>query len=80
MADSPYKEGDYINLDTGERGFVRHIGIRSTRILTRDAVEITIPNSVIATSKIINESGYPKVLPKQASLLWSKASLYFITK
>ena len=57
MADSPYKEGDYINLDTGERGFVRHIGIRSTRILTRDAVEITIPNSVIATSKIINESG-----------------------
>lgn len=30
--------------------------------------------------KIINESGYPKVLPKQASLLWSKASLYFITK
>ena len=57
MADSPYKEGDYINLDTGERGFVRHIGIRSTRILTRDAVEITIPNSVIATSKIVNESG-----------------------
>jgi len=57
MADSPYKEGDYINLDSGERGFVRHIGVRSTRILTRDAVEITIPNSLIATSKIINESG-----------------------
>ena len=57
MADSPYKEGDYINLDSGERGFVRHIGIRSTRILTRDAVEIIIPNSVIATSKIVNESG-----------------------
>lgn len=57
MADSPYKEGDYINLDSGERGFVRNIGIRSTRILTRDAVEITIPNSLIATSKIINESG-----------------------
>ena len=59
MADSPYKEGDYINLDTGERGYVRQIGTRSTRILTRDDVEITIPNSVIATSKIINESGGP---------------------
>ena len=59
MADSPYKEGDYINLDTGERGYVRHIGTRSTRILTRDDIEITIPNSVIATSKIINESGGP---------------------
>jgi len=59
MADSPYKEGDYINLDTGERGYVRHIGTRSTRILTRDDIEITIPNSVIATTKIINESGGP---------------------
>ena len=59
MADSPYKEGDYINLDTGERGYVNDIGIRSTRIQTRDDVEITIPNSVIANSKIINESGGP---------------------
>ena len=59
MADSPYKEGDYINLDAGERGRVRHIGIRSTRIITRDDIEITIPNSVIANSKIINESGGP---------------------
>ena len=59
MADSPYKEGDYINLDTGERGYVRDIGIRSTRIQTRDDIEIIIPNSVIANSKIINESGGP---------------------
>jgi len=59
MADSPYKEGDYINLDTGERGYVTNIGIRSTRIQTRDDIEITIPNSVIATSKIVNESGGP---------------------
>ena len=57
MADSPYKEGDYINLDTGERGCVREIGVRSTRIQTRDDIEITIPNAVIANSKIINESG-----------------------
>ena len=59
MADSPYKEGDYINLDTGERGYVTTIGLRSTRIMTRDDIEITIPNSVIATTKIVNESGGP---------------------
>ena len=59
MADSPYKEGDYINLDTGERGYVNDIGIRSTRIQTRDDIEITITNSVISNSKIINESGGP---------------------
>ena len=59
MMDSPYKEGDYINLDTGERGYVKSVGIRSTRIMTRDDIEITIPNSVIANAKIVNESGGP---------------------
>ena len=58
MMDSPYKEGDYINLDTGERGYVKSVGI-STRIMTRDDIEITIPNSVIANAKIVNESGGP---------------------
>tara|TARA_B100001029_G_C15062259_1_gene459579 strand:- start:391 stop:1473 length:1083 start_codon:yes stop_codon:yes gene_type:complete len=59
MADAPYKEEDYINLDSGERGYVRSIGLRSTRIMTRDDIEITVPNSIIANSKIINESGGP---------------------
>ena len=57
MADTPYKLGDYINLDGGERGYVKTIGLRSTRIMTRDDIEITLPNSLIANSKIINESG-----------------------
>ena len=57
VADAPYKIGDYINLDTGERGKVNAIGLRSTRLLTRDDVEVTIPNGVIASAKIVNESG-----------------------
>jgi small-conductance mechanosensitive channel len=59
VADAPYKTGDFIILDTGERGLVTHIGLRSTRLLTRDDVEITIPNGVIGNSKIINEAGGP---------------------
>lgn len=59
VADAPYQIGDYIVLDTGERGEVTHLGIRSTRLLTRDDVEITIPNAIIANAKIINESGGP---------------------
>ena len=59
LADSPFKEGDYILLDTGERGYVKNMGLRSTRIMTRDDIEITLPNSVIASSKIVNESGGP---------------------
>ncbi len=59
IADGPYKSGDFIVLETGERGMVTHIGLRSTRILTRDDVEITIPNGIIGNSKIINEAGGP---------------------
>ncbi len=57
LADAPYKMGDYITLDTGDRGEITHIGIRSTRMLTRDDIEITIPNAIIANSRILNESG-----------------------
>jgi MscS family membrane protein len=57
MADAPYKLGDFIVLDSGERGDVTNIGIRSTRILTRDDVEITIPNSIMGNTKITNEAG-----------------------
>jgi MscS family membrane protein len=59
MADAPYKIGDFVVLDSGERGEITHIGIRSTRLLTRDDIEVTIPNSVMGNTKIINESGGP---------------------
>lgn len=59
LADSPYKLGDFIILDSGERGAVTQIGIRSTRMLTRDDVEITVPNSIMGNVKILNETGGP---------------------
>lgn len=57
IADAPYKLGDFVTLDSGERGVVTHVGIRSTRLQTRDDIEITMPNAVIANAKILNESG-----------------------
>jgi small-conductance mechanosensitive channel len=57
MADQPYKIGDFVDLDSGERGEVVDIGIRSTRILTMDDVEIVIPNSIMGNTPVINESG-----------------------
>ena len=59
VMDTPYKTGDFIILDSGERGIVTDIGLRSTRILTRDDIEITIPNGIMGNSKIINEAGGP---------------------
>jgi MscS family membrane protein len=55
LTDAPYRIGDFIVLGNN-RGMVTHIGIRSTRILTRDDIEITIPNASIANSQIINET------------------------
>ena len=59
VTDKPYRIGDYIVLDSGERGEVTHIGLRSTRLLTRDDVEISIPNGIMGKAKIVNESGGP---------------------
>ncbi|MEC7584160.1 MAG: mechanosensitive ion channel family protein [Planctomycetota bacterium] len=57
IIDTPYSIGDYIVLESGERGAVTKIGLRSTRLLTRDDIEITVPNAQIAAAKIINEAG-----------------------
>lgn len=70
VADSPYKIGDFIVLDGALdgaplRGEVTRIGMRSSRILTQDDLEITVPNALIGNSKIINETGGPS--PKQRS-------------
>ena len=59
LADAPYKIGDYVVLDSGERGEITNIGVRSTRMLTRDDVELTIPNAIMGNTKIVNESGGP---------------------
>jgi len=59
LTDTPYKIGDFILLNQNLRGKVTQIGIRSTRILTRDDIEITIPNATIANSQIVNESAGP---------------------
>ena len=57
FADKPYKIGDWVVLNNGEEGKIIHIGLRSTKILDRDNVEITIPNSVIGSEEVYNQTG-----------------------
>jgi len=59
LMDAPYKVGQYIIIDGDTRGVVTEIGMRSTRLLTRDNVEVTVPNAVIGNAKIVNESSGP---------------------
>jgi len=59
LADAPYQVGQYIVVDGQTRGVVTDIGMRSTRLLTRDNVEVTVPNAVIGNSMVINQSSGP---------------------
>jgi small-conductance mechanosensitive channel len=61
LADGPYKVKDWIVLDDKLRGEVTHIGIRSTRILTPDEIEVTVPNAIIGNAQLVNETGGPHV-------------------
>ncbi len=54
--DDTYKIGDYVVLDSGDAGTVIDVGVRSTTLKTRNDVMLTVPNSVLNSSKIINES------------------------
>ncbi|MFP4627558.1 MAG: mechanosensitive ion channel family protein [Halobacteriales archaeon] len=54
--DRTFAVGDMIALPSGERGTVIDISIRSTTILTRDNVTVTIPNSEFNRQQVTNES------------------------
>ena len=57
MIDRPYRIGDRIELiELDTWGDVTDIGLRSTRILTRDQRLVVVPNSVIGKNLIVNHS------------------------
>lgn len=58
VLDKPFRVGDWIQLDSGEAGFVQEVGLRTTKILTFDNTVMIIPNAMIAKSKIVNRN-YP---------------------
>lgn len=67
--DRPYLVGDYVIIQEKYRGEVMEIGMRSTKIKTRDNVLLSVPNSVMVTNAIINETGYDPELRIRIPLL-----------
>ena len=59
LIDQPYRVGDRIEIqDEGTWGDVVQIGIRTTRIHTRDNRLVIVPNSVIGKNQVVNYT-YP---------------------
>lgn len=54
ILDKAIRTGDIIKLDTGEEGTVLDVGLRSTKIKTRDNEVIILPNGVLANTKVHN--------------------------
>jgi potassium-dependent mechanosensitive channel len=55
LVEQPVRKGDFVRV--GEAlGVVDDIGLRATRIITRDSVAIIVPNSGLVTEKVINHS------------------------
>ena len=54
VLDKPFRVGDFIELESGEQGFVDKIGWRSTWIKMLPNNVVIMPNSVLSQSKIIN--------------------------
>ncbi len=55
ILDRPFKIGDYVTLSDGERGAVAGGGFE-VLAFEQDDILISIPNSIIANTKMINES------------------------
>jgi small-conductance mechanosensitive channel len=54
LADRPISPGDYIKLDSGQEGYVVHVGWRSTSMRTLGNNIVVLPNAVLAKAVITN--------------------------
>lgn len=54
VMDKPFDVGDQIAVSGENRGIVKEIGFRSTKVLTSDNILVTIPNSEILNRDITN--------------------------
>jgi MscS family membrane protein len=54
--DNTYKPGDVILVEDGMRGTVLDIGIRSTTVLTPENTMVTVPNAVLNSTQVVNQT------------------------
>lgn len=54
LFERPLKVGDIVELESGVKGHIRAINVRSTRVTTRDNIDILVPNSEFVNGRVTN--------------------------
>lgn len=54
LFERPIKVGDLIELDSGTRGRVKAINVRSTQVTTWDNIDVLVPNSEFISGRVTN--------------------------
>ncbi len=54
LIERPLKVGDVVELESGVRGRIKAINVRSTQLTTRDNIDILVPNSEFISGRVIN--------------------------
>lgn len=67
FTDKPFKIGDLVEVN-GTKGFIKEVGIRTTRLLTYDNTLVILPNTQVVTSKIVNVSEPNKTIGISSTL------------
>ena len=56
LTEAPYRVGDVVYVKGNLKGRVSAIGLRNTRLVTKNNIEVIVPNTIMGTSQIVNES------------------------
>jgi len=68
MIDRPFRVGDHIILQSGDRGIVENIGLRSTKIQLYEKNILVVPNAEMVNSRVINRH-YPDTVQRISALV-----------
>jgi small-conductance mechanosensitive channel len=73
LIERPVRKGDFVDIG-GVLGIVEDIGLRATRVLSRDGVMVIVPNSNLISGVVINHT-----VPTAAQRIWIRLGVAYGT-
>jgi len=73
LVERPVRKGDFIEV-AGVLGTVEDIGLRATKVVSRDAVTVIVPNAELVSGTVINHS-----VPTSTQRIWVRVGVAYGT-